>query len=199
MNLWRLFVIAAASWAISCGASSTGAPASAETADSPAEQEPGDTAFGDEEGAPEPESQGEEAAPAAAEEAGEEAAEADDEPLPEEPAADPNAPPPSADLNAYVGTGGQTPEYKTVTANLDLIKRCYLDALRKNADLQGSMRVQFTVNKKGKIIKAKAIENELTPEVAKCVVNTMKKLKFPARADKRTVEYPFKFYPTPTD
>ena len=182
---------------LSCGGAST-APATAETADTPAEREQMDTAFGShEEAAPE----GAESAPAEETTGGGETpgeVPGDDE-TGEENTPDPDAPPPSADLNAYVGSGATTPEYQTVTANMDLIKRCYLDALDRNPDLQGLIKVQFTVNKQGKITKAKAIENELTPEVGKCVVKTMKKLKFPKRADSRTMEYPFKFFPAPSE
>ncbi len=188
-------VITATLFGFSCGGAGNGTPATAETADDPAAADPLDTAFGAEE-APQPEAAEPPDEPG---EAAGDTAEQEEEIAEEEtPAPDSNAPPPSGDLNAYVGTGATTPEYRTITANMDLIKRCYLDALSRDEDLQGVMRVQFTVNKKGQMIKAKAVENELTPEVAKCVVNTMKKLKFPKRADKRTTEYPFKFFPTPS-
>lgn len=106
--------------------------------------------------------------------------------------------PPSDDLQSYVGTGGAyTPEYRTVTDNMDTIKQCYLDAIRVDPDIQGTLKVRFTVNKAGKAIKAKAVSNELNDQVATCVIGTIQKLKFPKRADKRTVEYPFKFIPGP--
>lgn len=201
MRSCQWYVLATALFWVCCGGSNA-APATAETADEPADMEPGDTAFGSEEepAAPTEESGdgAEEAAPADGESESEAADDAEEEAA-AEPAADPNAPPPSGDLQSYVGTGGTTPEYRTVTENMDLIKRCYLDALRQNEDLQGNMILQFTVNKKGKVIKAKAIDNELTPQVAKCVVKTVKKIKFPARVDKRTVEYPFKFFPSPSN
>ena len=59
------------------------------------------------------------------------------------------------------------------------------------------MRVRFTVNKAGKVPKAKVTKNELNEEVEKCILKELKKLKFPKRKSKRTVEYPFKFIPAP--
>lgn len=105
---------------------------------------------------------------------------------------------PSDDLQSYVGTSGAyTPEYRTVTDNMDIIKQCYIDAIRVDPDIQGTLKVRFTVNKAGKVSKAKAVTNELNEQVATCVIGTLKKLKFPKRADNRTVEYPFKFIPGP--
>ena len=130
-----LVVIIAALFAMSCGGPGAGAPATAETADEPAAADPLDTAFGSED-APEPEA-AEEGEPEPAGESGEATEEASEEGETAEaqPQPDPGAPPPSADLQAYVGTGAASPEYQTVTANMDLIKRCYLDALSKNSDL----------------------------------------------------------------
>ena len=116
----------------------------------------------------------------------------------DEAAAQPSEQAPSDDLQSYVGTSGAyTPEYRTVTDNMDTIKQCYLDAIRITPDVQGMLKVRFTVNKAGKVTKAKATVNELNDQIAQCVIGALKKLKFPKRADIRTVEYPFKFIPAP--
>jgi hypothetical protein len=113
-------------------------------------------------------------------------------------AEDPGAPAPSDDLQSYVGGGGAyTPEYRTVTENMNTIKQCYLDALRGSPDIQGVLKIKFTVNKAGKVTKASALQNDLNDQVEKCVIASLKKLKFPKRTDNRTVEYPFKFMPAP--
>jgi hypothetical protein len=105
-------------------------------------------------------------------------------------------PPPSDDLQAYVGaTTGYTPEYRTVMDNMGLFKQCYLDALRSTPDISGKLKIRFTVPKNGKVKKAKAVVNELNDEVADCVLRELKKMKFPKRAKNRTVEYPFEFTP----
>jgi hypothetical protein len=115
-----------------------------------------------------------------------------------QPTAESGTPPPSDDLQSYVGTGGAyTPEYRTVTENMETIKQCYLDALRASPDIQGVLKMKFTVTKAGKVSKATAIQNDLNDQVEKCVIATLKKLKFPKRTDNRTVEYPFKFIPGP--
>ena len=106
-------------------------------------------------------------------------------------------PPPSDDLQSYVGAKTYTPEYRTVTENMDSIKQCYLDAMRGTPELQGTIKVRFTVNKAGKVIKITAPVNELNGQVEKCIFGAIKKMKFPKRSDKRTVEYPFKFIPAP--
>ena len=106
---------------------------------------------------------------------------------------------PSSDLQSYVGaTTGYTPEYRTVMDNMDTFKQCYLDAMRANPDISGMLTVRFTVLKTGKVQTAKAVVNELNDEVASCILKALKKIKFPKRADKRTVEYPFKFIPSPS-
>ncbi len=148
--------------------------------DTPAEESPP----ADEETAPE---EGESAAP---DESGEEAAA-------EEEGTEDEGPAPSADLQAYMGSAPSTPEYKTVQANMDKFKFCYLDAMRSNPDLQGEIRVRFTVNKKGKVPKVKAVKNELNADVETCIIKLFKKLQFPKRDSNRTVEYPFKFIPAP--
>ena len=115
-----------------------------------------------------------------------------------EPTSEPEAPPPPSDLQAYVGAStGYTPEFRTVKDNMDKFKQCYLDAMRVNPDISGTIKVRFTVLKSGKVKKAKATLNELNDEVAKCVIAEMKSLKFPKRGNKRTVEYPFQFIPSP--
>jgi TonB family protein len=127
-----------------------------------------------------------------------ETAESTDEaaPLPEEAPAE-DGPPPSANLEDYMGAAPSTPEYKTVQENMKMFKFCYLDAMRSNPDLQGTIRVRFTVEKAGKVKKAKAVQNELNKKVEKCVLKALKELQFPKRDSKRTVEYPFKFIPGP--
>ena len=105
--------------------------------------------------------------------------------------------PPSDDLQSYVGTGAYTPEYRTVTDNMDAVKQCYLDGLRVDPDISGTIKMRFTVNKAGKAIKIKAVLNELNDQVEQCIVGTLKKIKFPKRKTNRMVEYPFKFIPAP--
>ncbi len=181
----------------SCGGSKAAGPASpeADDADTPAAQ--------DEAVSPEADADGEPAASNATEEASE--ASADAEPAEEAPVEEAEAEAqtpsedegPSDDLQSYVGGGAYTPEYRTVTDNMDSIKQCYLDAIRVDPDISGMLKVRFTVNKAGKVTKAKAVVNELNDQVQKCVLGTIKKIKFPKRKDNRTVEYPFKFTPAP--
>ena len=139
----------------------------------------------------------EEAAPADEEEAADPEEAEGEETGEEEAAVAEEGPAPSSDLQAYMGSAPATPEYKTVQANMEKFKFCYLDAMRANPDLQGEIRVRFTVNKQGKVPKVKAVKNELNADVETCIIKLFKKLKFPKRDSNRTVEYPFKFIPAP--
>jgi hypothetical protein len=181
-----------------CGGGSSSAPPADDPADTPIpepveviEADTGATPPGNDTAAGE-------SAGAAATPEDEEGAVADDNTASAQPQA-PEEPPPSSDLQTYVNaTTGYTPEYRTVMDNMDTFKQCYLDAIRANPDLSGMLKVRFTVLKSGKVKKAKATQNELNEQVAKCVINALKKIKFPRRANKRTVEYPFKFVPSPS-
>ncbi len=105
--------------------------------------------------------------------------------------------PPSDDLQSYVGTGAYTPEFRTILDNMNTFKQCYLDAMREDPDIQGTIKVKFTVTKVGAVTKASAVVNELNSRVEQCVLGHLRKIKFPKRSDNRTVEYPFKFIPGP--
>ena len=195
----RLFWVGISAVLISCGGSKGAAPENAgdesvagdETAPSPEE-----SAASEESAEPEAASaESEASAPEQVMDTEDAETEASDHTVPTEDASPQSEALPSDDLQAYVGAKTYTPEYRTVTENMDSIKQCYLDAMRATPDLQGTIKVRFTVNKAGKVIKASAPVNELNDQVANCIFSTLKKIKFPKRTDKRTVEYPFKFIP----
>ena len=201
----RLFWVGVSAVLVSCGGSKGAPPDTAETAGADESTMSSDQSVS-EEGASEASAKPETAASEPAEADAETGAEADAEgeegaaehTVPTEAAPPPQGgPPPSDDLQSYVGAKTYTPEYRTVTENMDSIKQCYLDAMRGTPELQGTIKVRFTVNKKGKVIKITAPVNELNDQVEQCIFAAIKKMKFPKRADKRTVEYPFKFIPAP--
>jgi len=84
-----------------------------------------------------------------------------------------------------------------VKARMGLIKACYENALKRNPTLRGKISVRFTILETGGIADAAAALNSMgSPEVAACIVNTMRSWRTQFRpSGPVTVEYPFVFSP----
>src|SRR5512138_421800 len=84
-----------------------------------------------------------------------------------------------------------------VKARMGLIKACYENALKRNPTLKGKIAVRFTILETGGLAEISAAQNTLgSPEVASCIVNTMKSWRTQFRpSGPVTVEYPFVFQP----
>ena len=99
---------------------------------------------------------------------------------------------------------GGTGEFdaKLVTAEvkkrLRAIQICYEQQLRRNPGLQGKVTVEFTIEQSGSVSKASATANTTNdPQVAACVVDTVKRFRFNPGPEGGSVtySYPFVFAP----
>ena len=84
-----------------------------------------------------------------------------------------------------------------VRARMGLIKACYENALKRNPNLKGKISIRFTILVTGGVADVTAAQNSLgSPEVAVCIVNTMRSWRTQFRpSGPVTVEYPFVFSP----
>ncbi len=84
-----------------------------------------------------------------------------------------------------------------VRARMGLIKACYENALKRNPNLKGKISIRFTILETGGLAEISAAVNSLgSPEVAGCIVNTMRSWRTQFRpSGPVTVEYPFVFQP----
>ena len=105
------------------------------------------------------------------------------------------------DQGEDVGGSGEF-DAKLVTAEvkkrLRAIQICYEQQLRRNPGLQGKVTVQFTIEQSGTVSKANATENTTNdPQVASCVVDTVKRFRFNPGPEGGSVtySYPFVFAP----
>lgn len=74
-------------------------------------------------------------------------------------------------------------------------RTCYEKALQQDRDLEGKIRVVFTVGPQGQVLVAKADENTVSDAVADCITRRMKAWRFPKPRGGGLVEirYPFLF------
>ncbi len=105
------------------------------------------------------------------------------------------------DMGEDIGGTGEF-DAKLVTAEvkkrLRAIQICYEQQLRRNPGLQGKVTVQFTIEQSGTVSKASATANTTNdPEVASCVVETVKRFRFNPgpQGGSVTYSYPFVFAP----
>lgn len=84
-----------------------------------------------------------------------------------------------------------------VRARMGLIKACYENALKRNPGLKGKLSIRFTILETGGVSDVQAAVNSLgSPEVAACIVNTMRTWRTQFKpSGPVTVEYPFVFAP----
>ena len=84
-----------------------------------------------------------------------------------------------------------------VRARMGLIKACYENALKRNPTLKGKIGIRFTILETGGLSDIQAAQNSLgSPEVAACIMNTMRTWRTQFRpSGPVTVEYPFVFAP----
>lgn len=100
-----------------------------------------------------------------------------------------------------IGGSGEF-DSKLVTAEvkkrLRAIQICYEQQLRRNPGLQGKVTVEFTIEQSGSVSKATATANTTNdPQVASCVVDTVKRFRFNPGPEGGSVtySYPFVFAP----
>ena len=87
---------------------------------------------------------------------------------------------------------------RQIKARLKSITRCYESELRKNPSLSGKVTVSFTIQQRGNVTDAKAVENTTgSPAVADCVTRTVARFRFSPGPEGGSVtfRYPFVFQP----
>jgi TonB family protein len=84
-----------------------------------------------------------------------------------------------------------------VRARMGGIKACYENALKRNPNLKGKLTIRFTILETGGLSEITISVNSIgSPEVASCIVNTMRTWRTQFRpSGPVTVEYPFVFSP----
>lgn len=84
-----------------------------------------------------------------------------------------------------------------VRARMGLVKACYENALKRNPKLRGKISIRFTILETGGLSDIAAAQNTVgSPDVAACIVNTMRSWRTQFRpSGPVTVEYPFVFQP----
>ena len=87
-----------------------------------------------------------------------------------------------------------------VQDNRKPVRECYEKALKQIPDLKGTMTIRFVLDPEGKVKEAvlNVEKSEVkSPDVVKCSVEVIKKIKFPAssRGMESTINYPFTFNP----
>lgn len=82
--------------------------------------------------------------------------------------------------------------------NASGFKYCYERSLAKNPSLQGKVTISFTIGTKGTVTRAEVKGTSLDDaEVEKCILNRMKKLRFPKpKGGAVKVSYPLIFKPS---
>lgn len=89
---------------------------------------------------------------------------------------------------------------KLVQDNRKPVRECYEKARKQIPDLKGTMTIRFVLDPEGKVKEAvlNVERSEVkSPDVVKCSVEVIKKIKFPAssRGMESTINYPFTFNP----
>ena len=87
---------------------------------------------------------------------------------------------------------------RQIKRRLKAIQRCYESELRNNPTLAGKVTVQFTIEQRGNVTGAKALENSTgSPAVASCVTRTIRRFRFNPGPEGGSVtfKYPFVFQP----
>jgi TonB family protein len=98
------------------------------------------------------------------------------------------------------GTGSLDPSAigKVVRRRVKAIKTCYEKQLKRNPNLSGKVKVQFTILGSGRVGEVRALENTMgETAVAQCVVSRVKRWRFPKPdGGSVTVAFPFVFSPS---
>ena len=98
------------------------------------------------------------------------------------------------------GTGSLDPSKigKVVKRRVKAIKSCYEKQLKRNPDLSGKVKVQFTILGSGRVGEVQALEDTMgEPAVAQCIVSRVKRWRFPKPdGGSVTVAFPFVFSPS---
>ena len=87
---------------------------------------------------------------------------------------------------------------RVIRRNLARFKYCYEKQLKRNPELSGKVKVQFTILGSGRVGEVQALEDTMgEPAVAQCIVSRVKRWRFPKPdGGSVTVAFPFVFSPS---
>lgn len=120
---------------------------------------------------------------------------------PAPPAVDETSDRQAADSAEETTTGGALSKgviRKVLKKNQRRFQACYERVLRRNPRLKGVITVKITINRRGRVTSAEVKKDTMNnPKVNKCVLKSLKRVRFPRPSDGNdvTVTYPFKFRP----
>jgi len=83
-----------------------------------------------------------------------------------------------------------------VNKNMNEMRSCYVEGLRNNPVIQGTLVLQWDINTKGLVEKVSVLSSTLESiEVEDCCMERLKKWTFPVKEKPEitTVKYPFNF------
>jgi outer membrane biosynthesis protein TonB len=109
-------------------------------------------------------------------------------------------PPEATGTEGPTDSGRLTQIQQIVKENREPVRDCYKQARKDNKDLQGDLTIHFVLKPDGSVKEASVNQERTTlnsPAVAKCAIDLIKGLKFPAhdKGMETTVNYPFNFKP----
>jgi outer membrane biosynthesis protein TonB len=96
------------------------------------------------------------------------------------------------------GMFDQSQVVRMIRQRQSAFKRCYETSLRNNPSLQGKVTVQFTIEQRGNVSAARAVENTTNDAgLASCVVGVIRRLRWREGPEGGSVQYsyPFVFAP----
>ncbi len=104
---------------------------------------------------------------------------------------------PSASEKSDAGTMPRELIQRIIRQHMASIRHCYEQGLKKNPNLEGTVKVRFVIGQEGSVSRAEDDGSNLAdPAVVRCVVKVVQNLAFPRPAgDEVTVRYPFHFQP----
>ncbi|MCA9582961.1 MAG: TonB family protein, partial [Myxococcales bacterium] len=104
----------------------------------------------------------------------------------------------SGDEIGGTGVFDQGEVSKVIKGRMSALKRCYETSLKSNPTLAGKVVVEFTIEERGNVSKARAADNSTGDAgFAGCIVDTIKRLRWKKGPDGGSVtfQYPFVFAP----
>lgn len=103
----------------------------------------------------------------------------------------------AADISDVDGTIDKKGVAQTIRRRQKAFQQCYESALKSNSKLAGKLSVEFVIDDNGRVREARVVRDGLnSAEVSKCVVGTLKRLRFPKPDDGEvTITNVFVFQP----
>lgn len=85
---------------------------------------------------------------------------------------------------------------RTVASNMGGISACYERPLQRNHTLAGRVTINFTIGEGGRVIRASAVQNTVSPDVGTCIERRIRSIRFPSPSGgPATFQFPFIFQP----